>query len=94
MRARNRAQFPNIAQIVDGFRRVFGPGVKLLHGVEPDGREVGSAPSYTRMTQHNATRLSEGREAAPEPSSTRSNGNKIFCGQSGRPATSTKEEVR
>lgn len=46
MRDRNRAQFPTVAGMVDEVRKFFGPGVKLLHGQEPDGREVGKAPDY------------------------------------------------
>ena len=46
---RNRDAFPNVAQIVDEFRRVFGAGVKLQHGVElSDGREVGVEPGYLK----------------------------------------------
>lgn len=33
-RAANRAQFPAVAQIVDEFRAVFGPGVKAQGGVD------------------------------------------------------------
>lgn len=40
-RQQNRNAFPTVAAIVDDFRKVFGPGVKLVWGREPDGREVG-----------------------------------------------------
>lgn len=42
-RADNRAQFPNAAAVVDMFRAVFGPGVKLLYA-EEDGRTIGKKP--------------------------------------------------
>lgn len=47
-RQSNREQYPTLAKVVDEFRRVFGPGVKLRHGVEPDGREVGKVPEYLK----------------------------------------------
>lgn len=46
MRDRIREQFPNVVRIADDFRKVFGDGVSLKHGVEPDGREVGKVPEY------------------------------------------------
>lgn len=39
-RAANRAQFPKTAVIVDEFREVFGPGVKLLWA-EESGQVIG-----------------------------------------------------
>lgn len=39
-RKRNRERMPEIARVVDEFRRVFGPGVKLLWARE-GGFEVG-----------------------------------------------------
>ena len=47
-RQQNRQQYPHLARVMDDFRRVFGDGVKLLHGVEPDGREVGKVPEYLK----------------------------------------------
>lgn len=38
--AANRAAFPELAEIVDDFRRVFGPGVRLVSGTE-GGRTLG-----------------------------------------------------
>lgn len=47
-RQQNREQYPTMAKVMDDFRRVFGPGVRLLHGVEPDGREVGKVPEFLK----------------------------------------------
>jgi len=44
-RQQNRNAFPHVAAIVDDFRKVFGPGVKLVWGREPDGREIGKRPA-------------------------------------------------
>lgn len=41
--AKNRAEFPATAQILDEFRKEFGDGVKLLYAVEA-GREIGKKP--------------------------------------------------
>lgn len=41
--AKNRAEFPATAQILDEFRNEFGEGVKLLYACE-GGREVGKKP--------------------------------------------------
>lgn len=46
--AANRTLYPTVTRIADDFRKVFGPGVKLVHGVEPDGREVGKKPDYLK----------------------------------------------
>lgn len=37
---RNREQFPGLAKIVDEFRAVFGPDVKLIYG-EENGKKIG-----------------------------------------------------
>ena len=42
---RNRAAFPDVAQIVDDFRAVFGPGVKVLYATE-NGREIGKPQPF------------------------------------------------
>ena len=41
--AANRAAFPQLAAAVDLFRAHFGPGVRLVYGIE-DGRELGKKP--------------------------------------------------
>ena len=42
-RAANRAAFPLTAEIMDEFRRVFGPGIRLVWARE-NGRTLGPAP--------------------------------------------------
>lgn len=37
---RNREQFPELAKVMDEFRAVFGPGVKLICG-EENGKKIG-----------------------------------------------------
>ena len=46
-RKANRDAYPTVAAMVDRVRKVF-PSAKLLHGVEPDGREVGKVPEYLK----------------------------------------------
>lgn len=40
-RERNRREFPTVTQMVDEVRKYF-PEARLVHGVEPDGREIGT----------------------------------------------------
>ena len=47
-RQRNRDAYPHLAKVMDDFRKVFGDGVRMLHGVEPDGREVGKVPEFLK----------------------------------------------
>lgn len=42
-RAANRAAFPEAARIVDEFRSVFGPGVRLVWWKE-SGQTIGDVP--------------------------------------------------
>lgn len=42
-RQANRESFPQTAKIVDEFRSVFGPGIRLLWA-EEDGRTIGKRP--------------------------------------------------
>lgn len=44
-RASNRASMPIMAQAMDDFRRIFGPGVKLRYAKEGD-EERGSRAEY------------------------------------------------
>lgn len=44
-RERNRASFPEIARIMDDFRRVFGDGCKLVWAKDGE-REIGKEPDY------------------------------------------------
>ena len=48
-RERNRKDFPQLAGMVDEFRRIFGPDVKLVAGIER-GREVGKVDDKLRRT--------------------------------------------
>lgn len=47
-RQRNRERMPTIAGVVDEFRRVFGPGVRLRYASE-NGHEVGEAEQTTNL---------------------------------------------
>lgn len=42
-RSANRASFPEAARVVDEFRAVFGPGVKLVWWQE-NGKTIGQVP--------------------------------------------------
>ena len=42
--AKNRAEFPAAARILDEFRKEFGEGVKLIYASEA-GREIGKKPA-------------------------------------------------
>jgi len=44
-REKNRREFPTVAKIVDEIRKRF-PTAKLIYGVEPDGREIGSRAAH------------------------------------------------
>jgi hypothetical protein len=43
----NRAEFPACAAILDEFRAEFGPGVKLVYGIEV-GKSIGKKPVATK----------------------------------------------
>jgi len=52
-RESNRDQFPGLASIVDQFRAVFGPDVKLIAGIE-NGREIGKVDDDLRESAREA----------------------------------------
>lgn len=48
-RADNRAAFPLTADLLDEWRSVFGPGVRLLWA-EEDGKTIGKKPERIKAT--------------------------------------------
>lgn len=46
--AKNRAEFPATAQILDEFRKEFGDGVKLIYACE-GGHEIGKKPAAPKQ---------------------------------------------
>lgn len=49
-RTKNRERMPTIAAVIDDFRRVFGPGVKLLYAME-NGHEVGNRALHEEVAR-------------------------------------------
>lgn len=59
-RARNRAEFPGMAKIMDAARAIFGDGLKMVYGVE-GGRAIGKRiedyPEARRIERATAFRM-------------------------------------
>jgi len=53
VKASNRAEFPETAKIVDRFRAVFGPGVRLIWA-EENGKTIGKVPESVQNRDGNA----------------------------------------
>lgn len=52
-RDRNRDAFPQLAGLVDQFRKVFGDDVKLIAGIE-NGKEIGKVDDELRASAREA----------------------------------------